>query len=338
MKAAVFAYSRRGCETARRVRDFLSGDVFLYTLPRFDAPDFEPLGRPAEAFYGAAFEWADALIFVGSCGIAVREIAPHVKSKTSDPAVLCIDERGTFVIPLLSGHIGGANRLARNLAEALSALPVITTATDVNRLFAVDEWAAQKGFLLSDLGAAKAVSAEILERPVPLASAFPIRGELPAGVVCGTSGAVGIAVSVKTDEPFAKTLRVIPRALTLGIGCRKGTPQAALRAAVESALAAAHLDIRAVRAASSIDLKKEEAGLLAFCESLRIPITFYTAEQLREAPGTFSPSAFVKSVTGVDNVCERAAALSGGRLILKKTAANGVTVAAALDPVEVDFG
>ena len=137
--------------------------------------------------------------------------------------------------------------------------------------------------------------------------------------------------------PFEKTLAILPRVLTLGIGCRKGTPLAAIEDAVTAVFAEYELDFRAVRDVSSIDLKAEEEGLLAFCEKNHLSVTFYTAEQLLAVPGDFSSSGFVQSVTGVDNVCERSAAARGGRLLVNKTARNGVTVAVAQQEWEVNF-
>ena len=187
MNAAIFCYSRAGIQTAKRVSLALHDmDVSLYTLARLEEPGFLPI---EPSVYALEFSRRDALIFVGACGIAVREIAPYVRDKKTDPAVLVLDERARHVIPLLSGHIGGANRLALRLSSMLGADPVITTATDVNGKFAVDEFAARTGCAISDMQLAKAFAAGILERDLPLASAFPIVPPLPGGVYEAGSGA-----------------------------------------------------------------------------------------------------------------------------------------------------
>ena len=162
MKTAVFAFSRRGCATARRAAAAL-GAAALYAPARLEAEGFAPIAPPLADFAGAVFRQVDAMVFVGACGIAVRAIAPHVRDKRTDPAVLAVDETARFVIPLLSGHIGGANALARRLGEALGAVPAVTTATDVNGRFSVDTWAAEKGLFIDGMAQAKAVSAAILE-------------------------------------------------------------------------------------------------------------------------------------------------------------------------------
>ena len=338
MKVAVFAYSRQGCKTARRVIAHFDGhEIQAYTMERFEEPGFLPIRRPSKPFYGPIFNDVDAMVFVGSVGIAVREIAPHVRDKSTDPAVVSIDELGKFSVPLLSGHIGGANDLALALAKTVGATPVITTATDINKKFSVDAWAARKELVIASLSRAKTVSAAILEKDVPMKSDFPIVTNLPNGVVLADSGDVGIRISVFKDEPYERTLRLIPPILHLGIGCRKGTSTEAIREAVERVLQEYNIDRRAIKCVASIDLKKEEPGLLEFCEEQKLPVTFYSAEELKAVPGDFTPSEFVQSITGVDNVCERSALIGAKELIVKKTAMNGVTVAVAAEHLEVRF-
>lgn len=338
MKIAVFAYSRQGCKTARRVMEHFQGHcVQAYTMARFEEPDFGEISKPFKPFYGSIFASVDAMVFVGSVGIAVREIAPHVRDKSTDPAVVSIDELGKFSVPLLSGHIGGANDLALELAQAIGAMPVITTATDINKKFSVDAWAARRGLVITSLNRAKAVSAAILEQQVPLKCDYPVATELPNGVVWGESGAVGIYVGVYKAEPFEKTLRLVPPIVHLGIGCRKGTSMQVIAQSVEAVLKEQNLDPKAICCVASIDLKKEEEGLLQFCKSWNLPITFYSADELQAIQGDFTPSEFVQSITGVDNVCERAALLNAERLIVRKTAMNGVTVALAAEHLEVAF-
>ncbi len=135
------------------------------------------------AWTALAWEASDALLFVGAAGIAVRAIAPHVASKANDPAVVAIDEAGRFAVPLLSGHLGGANELAQTVARAAGAIPVITTATDVRGVWAVDTWARRAGLAVSNPEAIKRVSARLLSGGrVALYSDMPISGQSPEGV------------------------------------------------------------------------------------------------------------------------------------------------------------
>ena len=340
MNAVLFAFTERGIETARRIGGCLAGEGCAWELhvpARLASEDCPAYDGPLPEYTGRVFD-RDALIFVGACGIAVRAIAPHVASKLSDPAVLCVDEKAGFVIPLLSGHIGGANRLARRLAGLLGATPVITTATDVNGRFSVDAWAAARDMAISDMALAKRISAEILTRDIPICADKPLPEALPDGLVPGDSGALGICVSVRDIRPFAHTLRLVPRRLWVGIGCRRGIQEANIAAAVEQVFEQYNLCPEAVRGAASIDVKSDEAGLLAYCRDKGWPLRFYSADELERVRGSASGSEFVKKTVGVDNVCERSALAGGGRLIAPKTALNGVTVAVAEMEWGIEFG
>ena len=263
---------------------------------------------------------------MGAAGIAVRAIAPHVKDKFTDPAVVSVDEAGRFAVPLLSGHVGGANGLALRVAALTGGQAAVSTATDVNGLFAVDVWARDNGLAITDRTLAKEASAALLDgTPVGFVSDFG--HPCPEGLTDGPAE-LGVWVTDRTEAgPFSRTLRLAPKSLILGIGCRRGTEQAAIEALASAALAG--YEPRAVAAVTTIDLKKDEPGLLAFCAAHHLPLRTFPAEVLAAAEGDFTPSEFVKGVTGVDNVCERAAVCAGGRIIVPKLAKNGVTVAVA---------
>ena len=341
MKIALTAFTRRGYGLARDLAGALEGrgDRVELALParlagELGAPGYERL----PAWTGARFRDCQGLLFVGACGIAVRAIAPYVSDKFTDPAVVSVDEAGRFAVPLLSGHVGGANALAKWVAGRTGGAAVVSTATDVNGAFAVDTWATCKGVYLDSREAAKQVSAAGLATGwVGLTSDFPIQGELPAQLRLGPAE-VGICLTLDPEKaPFPVTLRLIPPVLTLGVGCRRGTPAEAIRQAAEAALAEHRLSPRGVFQVSTIDLKKDEPGLLEFCRAEGLPLATWTAAELAEAEGEFTPSAFVRSVTGVDNVCERSAVRAGGRLIVPKRAGNGVAVAVAQRPWRADF-
>lgn len=294
---------------------------------------------------------ADAIIFVGATGIAVRAIAPFICGKAVDPAVLVIDEAGRYVISLLSGHLGGANALARTAASLIEAEPIITTATDAESAFAVDTFAKENGFLLTDLRKAKEVSAKVLrgeklriysDIPMERFVQRPARHEAEL-VSAQEIDRADIVISYRTHilKPAEKSsqaigLRLIAKRVHVGLGARKGVTQAEVAAAVATCLEDAGIDPRAVAALASIDLKKQEAGILAYSYESGVPFVTYTAEELRTVEGAFAGSSFVQSVTGVANVCERAAAYAAGRsghaeVLVHKTIHGNVTTAVAVE-------
>lgn len=337
MNTAIFCFSDRGAKLAVRLSGLLGLPLSCVHSTFKFADKYGFTGHESvRDDMGGLFGASRLLIFVSACGIAVRSIAPHLKSKATDPAVLVIDDAGRFVISLLSGHLGGANGNAAKIAALIGAVPVVTTATDSMGRFSCDSWAAGHNCALSDLDAAKAVSASILEGDVAVSSEYPLPETLPAGLVRAETGKIGIFIGVRKAEPYVLTLRLVPRVLCLGIGCRRGVSAGDMETAVRRVLDGAGIDMRAVAKIATIDIKRDEAGLLAFADSLRVPLRFYSAQELAAAEGTFEESDFVRKTVGVGNVCQRAAALEG-RVILPKTALNGVTVAVSTADWRPDF-
>lgn len=331
MNCALIAFTRRGAALALKISSAVGGSV---SVPKRMAGELGLSGFDTLQDWVREHWHGEALIFVGACGIAVRGIAPFVRDKFSDPAVVVTDEAGQYVVSLLSGHVGGGNGLANHIASIIGAQPVVSTATDVNGLFAVDVWARERNLQILDRKLAKMVSATVLEgKPVGFRCDFETVGTLPKGL-SDQSEELTISVTDRTDAG-ENALLLAPKSLILGIGCRKNTPCSAIESMAEKVLTENRLLPDAVGSVVSIDLKKAEPGLLEFCEKWNIPLHTYSADELNNVQGNFHHSDLVQRVTGVDNVCERAAVCAGGGLIVPKQAEHGVTVAVARKNVTI---
>lgn len=346
MKALIFSFTAAGTALGLVLRDYLCAhgvETDNETMAKFVSLDtrLRPIQLNLQESVRQAFRAVDAIIFIGAAAIAVRSVAPYLRNKETDPAVIVIDEKGQFVIPLLAGHIGGANGLARMLADAIGGQAVITTATDVNDLFAVDEWATQYGMHMSSLSDAKQFAAQLIERgQAGLYSEFPIGDDIPHSLVKGNKGPLGLAITIHDNcRPFGMTMAVYPTILHLGIGCKRDTDEATISRRVSEDMERLHLSWNAVADISTIDIKRDEIGLTQFAAHHQMPIHYYTARQLNDAPGKFISSDFVRRIVGTDNVCERAATLAsrGGTLLLQKSGNDGVTVAIACENYTVGF-
>ena len=315
MRIRIFSFTNRGRELA----ETLSRSLEMH----------EAMIIPKEASRGdvcaAAFRDREALVFIGAAGIAVRSIAPLVRDKLEDPPVLVMDELGRHVIPLLSGHVGGANALALEIAEATGAVPVITTATDINDAFPADLFAAENRLSIADRDGIAKVSSSALEgRPVTLC----IKDFPPAGDVDVLVADEREAGSLKS----AASIVLCPKRYAAGMGCRRGRTYEELRGFAERVLAENGIELRDVGCIATIDVKKDEEGFRRLSQAWRMPLITFEAGVLEKAEGSFSHSDTVLEKVGVDNVCERAAVLAAGRgshLVIKKTAENGMTIAVA---------
>ena len=294
------------------------------------------------AWTGKYFSESRALIFISSVGIAVRAISPHVTSKLHDPAVIVIDESGKFIIPILSGHIGGANDLARKIADFLNAIPVITTATDINNILAIDEWAGNNNCVIENPDSIKKISGALLENKSIGLAISDLSQKIPLSVNKSTSQehSIGVMISnLSQITPFPVTLFLRPKNLILGAGCNKGVDPSEFESAVKIFLDDSGVSILSLKAIASIDLKANEPAFIKFAESHNIPFLIYKAQDLQKLPGNFTSSQRVLQVTGTDNICERScmmAAGSNGVLLRNKFIyRNCITLALARDKREI---
>ena len=334
MKVSMICFSLTGAALGEKIKAYYEEKQDTVSFVKKSKFISDAMEMSVRDWTRDAFAQADLLLFIGAAGIAVRQIAPYVSSKKTDPAVLVVDECGRFVISLLSGHLGGANQMTKALATYLGATPVITTATDLHHTFAVDTFAKENACKLRNLPACKDVSAALLAgEKVGIYSEFPIPAVLPEGLIpVGEDGGgleIGIAITIRKGvQPFVQTATVIPSCVSLGMGCKKGKDAESLKLFAEEVLEQAGIYREAVQKVASIDLKKEEEGLKALASSWDIPFETYSSEELLEVTGTFSESDFVQSVTGVGCVCERSAVrANGGELLLKKQSRDGMTAA-----------
>ncbi len=345
MRVKIVAFTAKGCVTAREVAQCLDGDFCeVFSKTTSDCTGTRRIKEAISEWTGEAMASSDALIFVGATGVAVRMIAPFIKDKRTDPAIVCMDDNGKFVISLLSGHVGGANRLAYKIASKIGGTPVITTATDVNGKFAVDVFATDNGMMFKNKWLAKEVSARILDgRDVMFQSEFPIEGPMPAELKEREDGEMGILISSKSLPmlPYDRTLVLVPKHRIVGVGCKRDTPFETVFDVLSSVFRENNMSMDSIRMIASIDLKADEPALMKFSVEYKTPLIFYTSAELNAMKDIgYSKSDFVKSVTDVDCVCERAAmkASKKGDLVCKKVARNGVTVAVVEENFTVRFG
>lgn len=347
MKIIVITYSTRGAELGNKIAAELDGvSCSRYLFNRYEAEGWVPF-LEAKDILKEAFTQKIPVLFICAVGIAVRVTSMFVVCKYTDSPVVVLDDMGKFAVSLLSGHAGGANELTKRIAQSVGAVPVITTSTDLHDKFAVDLFAKYNGLHYEDGEMVKRFSAALLNGGQAGVCAEPDcyegRGKLPSELCVKDSGkkqeGYGMMITPFVRENvFEHTLTLVPKQITLGIGCRKNVSLEEVESAVFKTLEEHRILPAAVKQVCSVRLKKNEEGILRFCEKYNLPFVTFSPQELETVQGSVSPSEFVKGVTGVDNVCERSALFgSGGKLIVPKQAEGKVTVAAAIEKVYLDF-
>lgn len=351
---SIISFTEKGAHLSLKLLDMLSEEgenAWLYT--KCSKYRDGSINKRLRYVYSNTDEWAkvqmsakNELLFIGACGIAVRAIAPWVVNKLYDSPVLVMDELGTYVIPILSGHVGGANEIAVKIGEMTGSIPVITTATDLNKSFAVDIFAKKNYLYIENKNGIAKVSSKVL-RGEKINIAIESHGyghdsrfanqikivdfppKQPVDVII-TTGNCG----------YNADLVLRPREYVLGMGCKRDKEPEKIAGYIDQTLTALGISKNQVYAICSIDKKRDEAGFLQWSSLERIPFITYSAEELEDVEGDFEVSQFVKAQVGVDNVCERAALKGcggGGELVYRKHASDGMTIAVAKRDWRVSF-
>lgn len=349
---AVYAVTRTGARLGRELARALGGGLFL---PRRLAEPGEHGFKSLPDCVTETFTAYKGHVFVCATGIAVRTIAPHLRSKASDPAVVVLDETGRFAVSLLSGHLGGANDLTLAVARAVGATPVITTATDATGLPAVDTLARRRGLAVAEASGIKHVSAALLEgRKAVLFDPEDRLGARDDPALAAHFEHVSDPALLDARQPSVwahwkrpparlrtgRLLALHPRVLVAGVGCRRGTRSDEIMTALNSALERRSLAVESLGRLASIDLKASEPGLVAAADELGLALATFPAAELERVDAP-NPSARVKAEVGSASVAEASALLAAGpgaRLVVPKEKHGRVTVAVALalEPFNVE--
>lgn len=332
-KIALIAITKNGQELAYRIsKSLINSKVYI-------------VNKNLDEIVKNTFKEYDYIIFIMATGIVVRSIAKHIKNKFEDPAILVMDDRGQNVISLLSGHIGGANEMTINISEMIGANSVITTATDVNKKASLDMIAKTLNAHIEDFREnVKNVNSLLVNAKEVLMyidgdyevdtrgfkvinsldnSRFEIEEFKTLVVISNKNKIEALDASIANTRQFIK---VIPRDIVVGIGCRKETDTHLLYRSLIDLFDKENIDIKSINKIGSIDIKKDEKAINDLAEKLSVPFELISSKEISKVEHLFDKSDFVKKNVGVSSVSEPVAyILSGGNLIVKKRKYRGIT-------------
>jgi cobalt-precorrin 5A hydrolase len=354
-KRAIVTITRPGLDLARKLRDGLGATLYVsdkYVDPK--EPDLKPFDGVVKNLLPRLFQEYDGIVLVMALGIVVRTIAPLIQDKKNDPGIVVVDVSGKFSISLLSGHLGGANQLAREVSDIIGAVPVITTGTDVTGTIAPDMIAKELKADLEPFDLLKKVSSAIVDgdkvlvlnpEKIPVPS---LQGIMKPHILVYDNWPdplptcrAAVLITSRTDErvnllPVHVFIR--PRVLSVGLGCNRGTTYDEVHNLLTETFSTHNLSLSSIRALGTIDLKSDENAFLELGKVLDRPMVTFSREDLASV-STPNPSSMVESHVGTPGVSEPAAVLAlrqnppfpGGqaRLIVPKTKSLNATIAVA---------
>ncbi|MCG2813050.1 MAG: cobalamin biosynthesis protein, partial [Thermodesulfovibrionales bacterium] len=326
IKTAIFYITDNGFNLAKKIKRLYS--------------DVEVLKFKSEAVSEAWNERGN-LIFIMASGIVIRTVAPLIKDKRTDPAVVVLDEKGRFAISLLSGHLGGANKIAKEIADFLSGQAVITTASDINNLPTIDLWAKENDLVIENWDTVPEISTRFLNSG-ELRVYSEVEIKMPEGFLrVDKPSSADVLITNKQfknqNSKFKNKIYLRPKNLIIGIGCNSGTAADEIKDAVKRALAEKKLSFLSIHSVATIDIKADEKGLNEFVREYGFSIKTFTADELNKISSEsgvrsiqpIGSSEIVFKATGAYAVAEPAALLASGadELLVRKQKIGNVTVA-----------
>ncbi len=322
MKLGIIAVTEKGVSKALKIKKSIKENYVcdIFTTEKFLREGIFLIEGKLQNFYGFLLNMKkyDTFLFITAAGIAVRTIAPFIKTKDIDPAVVSMDEEGNFIVSLLSGHLGGANKAAEVLGKIIGAVPVISTASDVSGKTAVDTIAVKIQGKLESLESAKKVTSLIVAgKNVELKIPENINSENPQGV---------IVISNKKNIEISK---IIPQNIVVGIGCRKGKESCEIISAVKDAFEKYNLCEESIRIFATVDIKSDEQGILKTAEFFKKDLAVIARDEIKKIEKNFQQSDFVKKNLGVGAVSAPCAFLGSGRagkFLAEKLKYEGITI------------
>lgn len=318
MRLAIWSVTRGAGNLAKKIGVKLEADI--YTLKKFQLENTIQIENFTDELT-KKFNNYDGHIFIMATGIVIRKISCLIKSKDIDPAVLVIDEGGNFVISLLSGHIGGANELTYKVANTFSLLPIITTSSDVTGKIAIDTLSQKLNCEMESLTKAKDLTSLIVDNK-------KVEILLPNNVKIGeNTNSSGVVIA--SNKKNIDIMRIYPKNLIVGVGCRRGTPKEEIFKALDEVMKKYNLAYESIKRIATVDIKADELGLLSLVEELQKELVIISREEIKEVEQRFKGSEFVKKQIGVSCVSEPCALLASngnGDFLEQKYIYNGITI------------
>lgn len=335
MKIAIVSVSKKGYELAICLKEKLDCDSTIIKTDLYH--------KNVKKYFPILFYEYDAIIAIMASGILIRSVAPLIESKVTDPAVLNIDDNGNFVISILSGHLGGANKLTQKIAGLINAIPVITTSTDVNKKLGIDVLAKDLYLSLENTKEILHFNKSILDGKEISLTLNPDKNfnylfKYLSNNTLEINLSVSYSSKVNDDEIIVHSdgheLILKERKIVAGMGCRRGKECVKIHDALKNSINDLGIDISRITQFASAEIKKDEVGMLELSEKLNIPISFVDMDKLKLFESQdIQKSEFVKSKFGIYGVCEPSALITAGfdsKLVYKKTSYDGVTIAIAV--------